>query len=304
LANSEGQLTVPMSKRRKATDPMQGAVRLAAVPAMLVLIGLVAAPLLLLIVQSFTSDSGFPSLRNLHHLCRTDLYLRVLGRTISFALEVTLVTLALGWPAAWALARYVPARHQPMILAALIVPFLTSYLLLIYGMLVLLAPGGPVAALGKPFGLGVAFGSILYSPAATFIMLVNENMSFVVIILYVAAQSVRDDLIDATRSLGGGRWAAFQHVIWPSAVPSLRTAFLLTFVPTAGIFAEPQILGGPRDQLLGNVIDDEMSLIGDLGFSAALALMLLVAIAFVAALVLAAPPLLAWAGHRARRLSL
>ena len=278
--------------------PAPAAMHVAAAPAILLLVLMVLAPMAMLAVQSFSGPGeAFPSLATVSRLFRTDLYGRVLAKSILFSLEVTAVTIAVGWPAAWALARHVPTRCQPVILASLIVPFLTSYLLLIYGMLVLLAPGGPVAWLSQALGFGEAGAALLYSPAATFLMLVNESLGFVIIVLYVAAQGVREDQIEAVQSLGGRRWQVFRHAVWPASQPSLVTAAILTFVPTAGIFAESQILGGPGNQLIGNVISDQIAVMGDMRFGAALSLMLLVSIAAVAAAILAVPA--AWRIGRA-----
>ena len=267
-----------------------GAAHLVAAPAIAVLTLFILAPIAMLVVQSFSGPSdGFPSLVTVARLFKTDIYWRVLLRSILFSLEVTVVTIAVSWPAAWALARYVPKRWQTLILAAMIVPFLTSYLLLIYGMLVLLAPGGPIVWLTEILGFAGDDASILYTPAATFVMLVNESVGFAMIILFVAAQAVSGDQIEAVESLGGRHWQVFRHVIWPSSFRSLVTASILTFVPTAGIFAESQILGGPSDQLIGNMISDQITVMGDLRFSAALSLLLLLSIVVVTALLLAVP---------------
>lgn len=275
--------------------PRRQAVHLAAVPAAALLGLLVLAPMLMLVYQSFSGPDGhFPVLTTYARLFRTDLYWHVLLKSIAFALEVTFVTLLVGWPAAWAMARHVPKHWQASLVAALIVPFLTSYLLLIYGMFVMLAPGGPLPSLLGALGLTSPATSILYTPAATFVMLVNESLSFAMIVLYLAGLSVRGDLIEAAESLGGGRWVVFRSVILPSCSTSLITAFILTFIPTAGVFAESQILGGPNNHLLGNIINDQINMMGDLRFGAALSLLLLIAILFTAGCFVVLPSLVSF----------
>jgi ABC-type spermidine/putrescine transport system permease subunit I len=251
---------------------------------------LVVAPLGLLVYFGFTKlgTSGL-SLDNYSRAVTGSIYPRLLVQSLLLAIEVSIISVVIGWPAGWALAKHVPARVRTPLLAATVIPFLTSYLLLIYGMLVLLQPHGPLMALLSALGLASEEASILYTPTATLLMLVYESLPLVVLVLYAASERLDDRLLDAARSLGAGRWQVFRNVIWPLTTPSLIASFVLTFVPTAGAFVEAEVLGGPNNLMLGNVVNTQVTLLGDLPFGAALSLVLLVAVLVVVAVVYALP---------------
>lgn len=279
----------------------EGSKHLPMIPATLLLGLLVIMPLCMLVWFSFSTNDGRPTLQNFADLIDNEVYLRVLGRSLVFSLAATLVSIAVGWPAAWALARYVPARWRPALLASTIVPFLTSYLLLIYGMYVLLSPGGPLSQLLMALGVSPEASSLLYSPGATFLMIINESLGFIVIIMFVACERIDERLIEAAQSLGGNRWTVFKTVVWPLSERSLIIAFVITFVPAAGLFVESQILGGPDNVLFGNLINEEIATFGDLNSGAMLSLTLLAAIMIVVIGVAALPALFDFAVRRPGR---
>ena len=244
-------------------------------PAGVLLAVLVVVPLVLLGVRSVTAgDDVFALWRELG---RTDLYMRLLGRSLAMAAGVTLLTVAVAWPAGWAISRARP-RHRPVLLMLAVIPYLTSYLLLIYAVLVLLSAGSPLMeALGAlPF---LQPGdSILYTSWATLVMLTYEHLPIMIVILFAASERIDDELLRAARSLGAGRLRVFATVVAPLTAPSFLAAFALVFVPVAGSFVEAQILGGPDGLLLGNVIADQVSRVNNPGLAAVLSLLLVGAV--------------------------
>ena len=243
----------------------------------IVLLALFAvAPMIALIVSSVSADGGGFTLDNLVKVFASPTYLTLLGRTILVALLVTVLSIAIGWPAAWALARYTPARFRLLILSLAIIPYITSQILLIYGMITLLQPGGPLMSLTTALGFTAPEDSILYTPAATIVMLVYESLPTAILVMYAASDQLDGRLIEAARSLGVGTVGVFRRVIWPLSAPLLFVNFALTFVQTAGAFAEPSILGGPNGQLIGNVIAAQVGSGVNRGFAVALSLVLLV----------------------------
>lgn len=245
-------------------------------PAAAVLAVMVVVPLAVLVWFSLAPDgpgAGL-SLADYQRLFGTTLYVRLAVKTLATAGTASLVTAALAWPPAWALSR-LPARARNPMLVAIIIPYLTSYLLLIYSIFVVLGPGSPLMALLRVAGLAGKDSSILYTPAATLVMLVYENLPLMMFVLFAGMQRIDANLLAAAGSLGATRWSRLRHVIFPLAAPSLVSGLIMVFVPMGGAFVEPQILGGPQGLLLGNVIADQMTRADDAAFGSVLSILLL-----------------------------
>ncbi len=238
---------------------------------------MVVVPLAVLIWFSLAPDGAGTklSLANYQRLFMTTLYLRLAVKTLATAGIAAIVTAALAWAPAWALSR-LPARPRNLMLVAIIIPYLTSYLLLIYSIFVVLGPGGPLMALLRLAGLAGQESSILYTPTATLVMLVYENLPLMMFVLFSGMQRVDAELLSAAGSLGATRWAQLRHIIFPLTAPSLVSGLIMVFVPMGGAFVEPQILGGPHGLLLGNVIADQMTRADDASFGSVLSILLLI----------------------------
>lgn len=274
-----------MSRTGARTDPRPSRApallrdALLAGPTVLLLACLVAVPIALLVVRSLLGADGL-SVAAYAQLGETDLYRRLLGRSLRVATVVTLLSCALAWPAGWAISRSAP-RHRAVLLGLSVVPYLTSTLLLIYAMLVLIAADGPLMSFLDVLGVADRSSSILYTPRATVVMLVYQHLPIMIVVLTVASERIPDDLLEAARSLGAGRIGVFARVVVPLTAPSFLAAFALVFVPVAGSFVEAQILGGPNGLLLGNVIADQVTRVNNPELAAVLSLLLLTSIVVV-----------------------
>ena len=254
------------------------------IPGAVLLIVFAVLPFAALLWAGFTTADGHLSAENFATVFRTGTYVALIGRTLGIALLVTVLSIAVGWPAAWALARHVSPRARSIILGLVIVPYITSQLLLIYGFITLVQVGGPIMSLTHLLGLTGPQDSIMYSPVATVLMLVYESIPTAVLVMYSASEQVDESLLEAARSLGAGRLRVFGTVIWPLAAPMLIANFALTFVQTVGAFAEPDLLGGPSGQMIGNVIAEQLNSGVGQQFAIALSLLLLMASLVVVAL--------------------
>ena len=245
-------------------------------PAALVLALMVVIPLAVLVWYSFAPDGpGAPlSLDSYRRMVASPLYGRLALKTLWTAGIAALITAAIAWCPAWALSRLSP-RSRNLILLAIVIPYLTSYLLLIYSIFVVLGPGSPVMGLLRLVGLAGAGGSILYTPTATVVMLVYENLPLMIFVLFAGMQRIEQTLLAAAGSLGAGRWSRIRHIVFPMSAPALVSGLVIVFVPMGGAFVELQILGGPNGLLLGNVIGDQMTRADDPSFGSALSLLLL-----------------------------
>jgi ABC-type spermidine/putrescine transport system permease subunit I len=215
----------------------------------------------------------------------------LLGRTLLIAFCVTVTCIALAWPAAWALARYTNPKAKTIILGLVIIPYITSQLLLIYGFVSLIQAGGPVMSLLSAIGLVDSQASIMYTPAASILMLIIESFPTAILVMYSASEQIGASVLEASRTLGASKRFAFTRVVWPLSTAMISVNFAITFVQTVGAFAEPTILGGPTGQMVGNTIAAQLQSGVHQQFAVAMSLVLLVAsLAIVGAVV----GLLAW----------
>jgi spermidine/putrescine transport system permease protein len=272
-------------------------------PAAAVLALMVVIPLAVLIWFSFAPDGsdGPLSLDSYERMVETPLYIHLALKTLVTAGIAALVTAALAWSPAWVLSR-LPGRTRNLILLAIIIPYLTSYLLLIYSIFVVLGPGSPIMALLRLLGLAAPGASILYTQPATVVMLVYENLPLTIFVLFSGMQRVDNSLLAAAGSLGAGKWRRMRYIVFPLAAPALVSALIMVFVPMGGAFVESAILGGPHGLLLGNVIADQMTRADDPSFGSALSILLLLGTLVLVGLVAGIRPALQWLGadRRAR----
>jgi spermidine/putrescine transport system permease protein len=201
-------------------------------------------------------------------------YLGLLLRSLLLAAAVTLIATAAAYPAAYALALVV-RRNRLAWLSLVMVPFLTSSLLLIYAFLVLFEPGGPVMAGLAALHLAAASSSLVYTPTAVVLVLVYEYVPYLVLTLFTSLERLDRSVIEAARSLGAGRWTLFWRVILPLSAPGLWVGVILVAPPVAGAFVEPQIVGGPNSFLLGDAIQNQIVQVYDWPLAACLSLLLL-----------------------------
>jgi ABC-type spermidine/putrescine transport system permease subunit I len=234
-------------------------------------------PLVALVITGFLTGSSRLTTANFASAFTSGTYMQLLGRTLLLSLLVTVVSIALGWPAAWALARYVKPTRRPLILGLVIIPYITSQLLLIYGFLTLIQADGPVSFVLSHLHLAAPQASILYTPWASVLMLVYESLPTAILVMYSASESIDASVLEAARTLGARPRYVLLHVIWPLSSGMVVVSFTLTFVQTVGAFAEPGILGGPNGQMLGNAIQSQLSSGVNEGFAVALSLILLAA---------------------------
>ncbi|MGN6428557.1 MAG: ABC transporter permease [Leifsonia sp.] len=271
--------TAPLSlahrPRRRARGALGTGFLLTPGGVLLVLFALL--PLVALLVIGFTSGSGAVSLENFAEMFASPVYMALLGRTLAIAFCVTVVSIALAWPAAWALARYTRPKAKPLILGFVIIPYITSQLLLIYGFVSLIQAGGPIMSLLSAIGLVDPQASIMYTPTANILMLIQESIPTAILVMYSASEQISGSVLEASRTLGASKGFVFTRVIWPLSSAMIGVNFALTFVQTVGAFAEPAILGGPNGQMLGNTISAQLQAGVHQQFAVAMSLVLLVA---------------------------
>jgi spermidine/putrescine transport system permease protein len=202
------------------------------------------------------------------------LYLAVLGRSALFALLTTVISLAVAFPAAWAI-RAAPRRWQTVLLALMIVPSWMNLLVKNYAWIVILRRQGVLNSLLASLGLIQEPLPLLFNDGAVLVGLVHTYLPFMLLPLYVALDRMDWRLVEAARDLSASGWQTFRHVVLPQTIGGVIVGCTLVFVPTLGAFVTPDLLGGPRSLLVGTLIENQVLQVRDWPFASALAMTLM-----------------------------
>ena len=247
------------------------------VPSLLLLLVLFYLPQLLLFVVSLGHRSAYGGVvrtLSFENYARAlePMYLGILWRSLGLAAFTTLACLALGFPFAWWLARRVPVRSRSALMALVVLPFWTSFLVRMYAWIVLLRSEGLVnltlAALGLPHV------ELLYNDFAVLVGQVYGELPFMIVPLYVSLEKLDNALVEAAADCGASPSRAFWSVVVPQTLPGIAAGCLLVFIPSLGAFLAPDLLGGGRTAYVGNLIQSQFAVARDMPFGAALSFVL------------------------------
>jgi len=183
--------------------------------------------------------------------------------------------LLLAYPMAMAIARAAPGRRV-LLLALLMLPFWTGFLLRVGAWIGLLRDQGWINGMLMSLGLIEAPLHLLYTEGAMLAGMVHAYLPFAVLPLYAALVRLDPALVEAAEDLGARPAVAFVTVTLPVTAPAAVAAFLLVFIPSAGEFIIPELMGPPEAQLVGRVLWQEFFQNRDWPVAASLAVVLLV----------------------------
>lgn len=253
----------------------QGLMLLLASPAVIVIVALVVIPVGWLMTQS-VYDNGF-TLEHYRRIFSEDIYWRSFTLTFRIALIVTVMTLVLGYPVAYA-AAHVKRPWDVLILSFVILPFWTSVLVRAYAWLVLLQRTGVTNQLLEGLGLISEPLALVHNELGTIIATVHILLPFMVLPLYSTMQKIPRELMLAGASLGGGPLHTFLRVFLPLSLPGVVAGLTLVFVLTLGFYITPELLGGGRTIMISMVVSRNVELYNQWGAASAVGVVLLVAV--------------------------
>lgn len=219
-------------------------------------------PLLLLVITSFlTMDPAnlvrFSfSLKAYSQLLIDPSYMIIFIRSVKLALTTTLLCLALGYPFAWYTARMTP-KWRTSVLVLLMIPFWTNSLVRTYAMRMVLGTQGILNKALLSLGLIHTPLKMMYTDYAVVAGLFYLMLPFMVLPLYATIEKLDFQLVEASRDLGAGAVNAFTKVIFPLTLPGIMAGCIMVFVPTMGLFYVASLLGGARQLLVGNLIQQQ-----------------------------------------------
>jgi spermidine/putrescine transport system permease protein len=206
------------------------------------------------------------------------LYVNVFKRTLRFAGMGTLLVILVGVPMAYWLARRAPARYKNLFLGLVIVPFWTAFLIRTYSFLIMLDPQFPLSKALDGIGLTDGPLELIYTDAAVQMGLVYNYLPLFVLPAYAALERVDWALLDAARDLGASFWTGMRQIVLPLSATGMLTGALIVFIPMMGEYVVPQILGGGKVDLMGNVIRRAFLEEQDYPFGSALAMLMMTAL--------------------------
>jgi len=249
------------------------------------LLVLVLLPNLLVIAASFATRDpqeflSLPLTLESYQRLINPLYLSVFSHSLYMAAVTTVLCLLIGYPFAWALSR-VDKRWQTLLMFLLIVPFWTNSLVRTYALKLILATNGLLNSALMSIGLIDEPLQLLYTEGAVIIGLVYLLLPFMILPLYSVFEDLKQELLLASHDLGAGRLSTFVHVIVPLTLPGVLAGVMLVLLPAMGLFFVPDILGGSRNLLVGNVIKNQFLDARNWPFGAAASIVLTVTMAFL-----------------------
>ena len=262
-----------------------------AMPSGVLLLFLTVIPLVMLLVFSFMNRNLFAgqpwpgwTLKNITRMFSNPTYWKLMGKSLAMASVVTLICIVGAYPAAWAIAKIIKPKNRSMFMMIVILPFFTSQLLLIYAMMNLIQSGGLLLTALEAIGI-TGVKTWLYTNKATVLILTYEYIPYMILCLYSSIEGISDNVIQASLILGASKFKTFTNIVFPMSVPGLLSGILLVFVPVAGSFMEPGLVGGAKGTMVGSMIDTQYSTSLNMGYGAALSCMLLIILSIIMALI-------------------
>ncbi len=200
-------------------------------------------------------------------------YIAIFARSFRLAAITTVLTLVISIPTALYMTT-LSRRRAAFVLFLVTVPFWTNLLVRNFAWILILRNGGTLDQGLQWLGLTRESLDILYTPLATGIGLTYSFLPFMILPTYVALERIDKRLIEAAFDLGADRWRALSRVVLPLAMPGILAGAILVFVPCLGAYVSPELLGGGKSLMIGNLVQAQFGASRNWPFGAALALVL------------------------------
>ncbi len=195
----------------------------------------------------------------------------------------TLICLAISVPFAYWLALKAPISRRGVLLAMVMVPFWTNFLIRTIGWQIILAPEGWFSNLLQATGVLDGPIDILFTRTAVLIGVVYNYLPLMILPLFVAFDRVGLPLREASKDLGAGRWRTFFDVTMPLAKPGLIVGILLVYIPLMGDYITATVLGGAKGNMAGQMVANQFQTAQNWALGSAMAVVLILTILFTAA---------------------
>jgi len=203
------------------------------------------------------------------------IYLGVLWRSLWLAFLTTVACLLIGYPLAFFIATRSP-RWKNALLLLVIIPFWTNFLVRTYAWIILLQNKGVINVALQSLQIISEPLNLLFTPFAVTIGLVYGYLPFMILPLYSSIERFNFTLVEAAQDLGANDLRTFWRVILPLTKRGIIAGSLLVFIPTVGAFITPDILGGAKTMMVGNLIQNQFLKARNWPFGSALSMLMMV----------------------------
>jgi spermidine/putrescine transport system permease protein len=263
---------------------MPSRLRKAALPYLLLLPGLgwlllfFAIPLGIMFVESLKTgsiDTGFQLTWAFSNY--TDAlsdYNEQFVRSFEYAGLATLIALLIGYPLAYVIA-FRGGRYRNALLLLVIVPFFVTYLIRTLSWETILSDSGLIVNTLQTIGLVSENGRLLDTTVSVVAGITYNYLPFMILPLYASLERIDERMLEAGYDLYGRRRDVFLRVTLPLSMPGVVAGTLLTFIPAAGDFINAELLGTPRQFMIGNVIQSRFLELADYPTASALSFLLM-----------------------------
>lgn len=240
-------------------------------------------PIILVGYYSFTQiENGivFFTLENLRRVFKI-IYMKVLLRSINLALICTLICFLIGYPVAYIMADK-NFHFSSMLLFLFLVPMWMNMLLRTYAWLTILEKNGIINSCLAILGLSKI--NLLYRNETIVLGMVYNFLPFMILPIYTSLKKINYSTIEAAQDLGANSFTIFRNIIFPLSLPGVLSGVTMVFMPAVTTFIVPNLLGGGKFMLIGNLIEQQFLRTADWHFGCAVSLILMVVI-FICAII-------------------
>lgn len=254
-------------------------VKLLALPALLWMGALFVLPMLLIAALSFLKRGTYGQVVyefTLNNYIRIldPLYGQIFWDTLVVAILTTLLSILSGYPLAYYISRLERSKQQIWLLLVMI-PFWINFLVRSYAWVIILRSQGVVNTLLQSMGIITEPLPLLYNSGSVLLGMVYTLVPFMVLPIYVSLEQMDRRKLEAANDLGATPWRAFWHVTLPMTKTGVVTGSILVFVSSIGMFVVPDVMGGAKSALIGNVIQNQFLSARDWPFGSALSIVLM-----------------------------
>ncbi|PSJ92340.1 ABC transporter permease [Brevibacillus fortis] len=254
-------------------------VKLLALPALLWMGALFVLPMLMIAILSFLKRGTYGQVVyefTLNNYIRIfdPLYGQIFWDTLVVAVLTTLFSILCGYPLAYYISRLEKSSQQIWLLLVMI-PFWINFLVRSYAWVIILRSQGVINTFLQSLGIISEPLPLLYNSGSVLLGMVYTLMPFMVLPIYVSLEQMDRRKLEAAYDLGATPWKAFWHVTLPMTKTGVVTGSILVFVSSIGMFVVPDVMGGAKSALIGNVIQNQFLSARDWPFGSALSIVLM-----------------------------
>ncbi len=199
----------------------------------------------------------------------------IMLRSFWLALLATLLCLLIGYPVAYMMSK-ASTRGRQMLVVLIVLPMWMNFLLRTYALQYLLGPTGLINSLITALGFKAL--PLLFNQGAVLFGMVYNYIPFMILPIYTVISKMDKRLIEAAEDLGATKRLVFQRVILPLSMPGVLSGITMTFMPAVSTFVISALLGGGKQDLIGNLIERQFTLLYDWHFGSLLSFVLLLLI--------------------------